>query len=79
MFPLFPSVILFLFYYCLTAWLYLQVMEETKKMVHGFEVTNLKQALDLEMKAFSKFLLTDKCHKKLCQDWTAAINLYGTA
>ena len=53
-------------------------MEETKQMTREFEIGNLRQALDLEMKAFSKFLSTENCHKKLSQDWTSAINLYGT-
>ena len=53
-------------------------MEETKQMTCEFEVENLRRALDMEMKAFSKFLSTESCHKKLCQDWTSAINLYST-
>lgn len=48
-------------------------------MVRDFEIDNLRRANDVEMKTFSKLLFTEKCHKKLSQDWTAAINLFGTA
>ena len=48
-------------------------------MMRDFDIDNLRQALDMEMKAFSKLLTTDVCRKRLCQDWTVAINLYGTA
>jgi len=55
-----------------------QVMEETKQMMRAFEIDKLRHALDIEMKAFSKLLLTEKCQKKLRLDWTVTINLYGT-
>lgn len=52
-------------------------MEETKQMVRDFEIDNLRQAHDMEMKSFAKLLSTEKCHKKLMQDWTVTINLFG--
>lgn len=55
-----------------------QAMEDTKRMLRELDLEILKKTCDSEMEAFTRCLTSEKCRRRLCQDWTVTINLYGS-
>eukprot|EP00794_Sanderia_malayensis_P018884 gene18884-20785_t len=55
-----------------------QTLEKTKVMLRQLELETLRDVCDSEMKIYKKCLLSEQCRRKLRQDWTLVINLYGS-